>query len=141
LAVELKAELFVILTQVDKVYINYKSDHQQPLERAKLDYLKELYDQGHFPAGSMGPRFWLPSSTWKTLMARLQSVFGRSGGSSKGCSWYNNLSMISNFLPVWNNSWCRHRCGVGDGIVVLAVVQYLRDTGLSFGTRVANQIS
>jgi carbamate kinase len=56
LAVELKAELFVILTQVDKVYINYKSDHQQPLERAKLDYLKELYDQGHFPAGSMGPK-------------------------------------------------------------------------------------
>jgi len=23
----------------------------------------------------------------------------RSGGSSKGCSWYNSLSMISNFLP------------------------------------------
>jgi len=72
LAVELKAELFVILTQVDKVYINYKSDHQQPLERAKLDYLKELYDRGTSLLGLWVPRFWLPSSTWKTLMARLQ---------------------------------------------------------------------
>ncbi len=56
LAVELKAELFVILTQVDKVYINYKSDRQQSIERANLDYLRELYDEGHFPAGSMGPK-------------------------------------------------------------------------------------
>ncbi|WP_018963354.1 carbamate kinase [Coprothermobacter platensis] len=56
LAVELKAEQFVILTQVDKVYINFKTDRQQSIERANLDYLKELYDEGHFPAGSMGPK-------------------------------------------------------------------------------------
>jgi len=50
--------------------------------------------------------------------------------------------MISNFLPsVGTILGGRHRCGVGDGIVVLAVVQYLRDTGLSFGTRVANQLA
>jgi carbamate kinase len=56
LAVELGAEEFVILTQVDKVYLNFKTDHQQPLERAKLSYLKELYEEGHFPEGSMGPK-------------------------------------------------------------------------------------
>jgi len=55
------------LTQVDKVYINYKSDHQQPLERAKLDYLKSSMTRGTSLLGLWVPRFWLPSSTLENV--------------------------------------------------------------------------
>ncbi|NPV89099.1 carbamate kinase [Coprothermobacteraceae bacterium] len=56
LAVEMNADRFVILTQVDKVYLHYKTEKQEALSRVRLSYLKELYAEGHFPAGSMGPK-------------------------------------------------------------------------------------
>jgi len=56
LATKLGAERLIILTQVDKVYINYGKPNQQSLEKVTLETIEQYYKEGHFPAGSMGPK-------------------------------------------------------------------------------------
>jgi carbamate kinase len=56
LASELKADLFVILTNVDYVAIHFGKRNQKNLTRVRLKELKRYYDKGHFPPGSMGPK-------------------------------------------------------------------------------------
>jgi len=56
LANKLAAEKLIILTQVDKVYINFGKPNQEGLDRISLEKIKEYYQEGHFPAGSMGPK-------------------------------------------------------------------------------------
>jgi carbamate kinase len=56
LASELKAELFVILTNVDHVAIHFGKRTQKNLTRVRLKELKRYQERGHFPAGSMGPK-------------------------------------------------------------------------------------
>ena len=56
IASELKAELFVILTNVEFVSIHYGKKNQKNLTRVRLKELKRFYDKGHFPPGSMGPK-------------------------------------------------------------------------------------
>ncbi len=56
LAVSIDAELFVILTQVDRVYLNFGKPEQKPIDRISADELEELHRRGHFPEGSMGPK-------------------------------------------------------------------------------------
>jgi len=56
LASELKADVFVILTNVEYVAINFGKKTQRNLTRVRLKELKRYYDRGHFPAGSMGPK-------------------------------------------------------------------------------------
>jgi carbamate kinase len=56
LASELKADLFVILTNVDAVAINFGKKSQRNLVRVRLKEIKRYNDKGHFPPGSMGPK-------------------------------------------------------------------------------------
>jgi carbamate kinase len=56
LARDLKADLFVITTQVDKVALNFGKPNQQLLDTITLAEAKEYLAQGHFLAGSMGPK-------------------------------------------------------------------------------------
>ncbi len=56
LANELDADLLVISTGVEKVCINYGKPDQKELDRASAAELRAWYDQGQFPAGSMGPK-------------------------------------------------------------------------------------
>jgi carbamate kinase len=56
LAGELKADLFVILTNVDFVSINFNKRNQKSLAKVRLKEIKRYYDKGHFPPGSMGPK-------------------------------------------------------------------------------------
>lgn len=56
LAKELGADMFVILTDVDKAYINYGKPDQKALERVSTEEVKKYIDEGHFAAGSMGPK-------------------------------------------------------------------------------------
>ncbi len=56
IAREIEAGILSILTDVDRVAINYgKPDHKE-LDQVTLSEIKEYYRQGHFPAGSMGPK-------------------------------------------------------------------------------------
>ncbi len=56
LAALLGASRFIILTDVDGAYLNYGKPNQKKIGRIKASELRKLYDEGHFPPGSMGPK-------------------------------------------------------------------------------------
>ena len=56
LAEAIDAELLMILTNVEKVYLNYKKPNQKALDKINLKELKKYYEEGQFPVGSMGPK-------------------------------------------------------------------------------------
>ncbi len=56
LARETGAVSIVNLTQVEMVYLNYGKRDQRGLREVSLDDMKVYYGQGHFAAGSMGPK-------------------------------------------------------------------------------------
>lgn len=56
LATGLEADLLLISTAVEKVYLNYGKPDQKPLDHLTVAEVREYLDQGHFPPGSMGPK-------------------------------------------------------------------------------------
>ena len=56
LAAQLKADLFVILTNVDQVAINFGKKSQKNLFKVRVKDMQRYFDRGHFPPGSMGPK-------------------------------------------------------------------------------------
>ncbi len=56
LAQQLGADLFIISTAVDAVYLDFRKPTQRPLARLTLSEAKRLLAEGQFPAGSMGPK-------------------------------------------------------------------------------------
>jgi carbamate kinase len=56
LAAGLEADLFLISTAVEKVYLNYGKPDQVALDHLTVEQAKGYLDEGHFPPGSMGPK-------------------------------------------------------------------------------------
>ena len=56
LASDLKVDLFLISTAVEKVAINFNQPDQRWLDKMTLSEAKKLYVEGHFLSGSMGPK-------------------------------------------------------------------------------------
>jgi carbamate kinase len=56
LASRLDVDLFVISTDTDYVYLDYKKPTQRPLISASPGALQEYAGAGHFPPGNMGPK-------------------------------------------------------------------------------------
>ncbi|MBX3009053.1 MAG: carbamate kinase [Melioribacteraceae bacterium] len=56
LAREISANKFFIITDVPKVFINYKKANQQALDHLSVKDAKRYLEDGQFPAGSMGPK-------------------------------------------------------------------------------------
>ncbi|WP_057490113.1 carbamate kinase [Streptococcus orisasini] len=56
LAEKVEADLFIILTGVEYVYINYGQPSQEKLEEIRVSQLRNLIKQGQFAAGSMLPK-------------------------------------------------------------------------------------
>jgi carbamate kinase len=56
LAAGLEADLFLISTAVDKVYLNYGKPDQEALDHLTVEEARRYLSEGHFPAGSMGPK-------------------------------------------------------------------------------------
>ena len=56
LASRLGVDLFVISTDTDYVYLDYKKPTQRPLQRVSAAELEEYSRAGHFPPGNMGPK-------------------------------------------------------------------------------------
>ncbi|HND53312.1 MAG TPA: carbamate kinase, partial [Pirellulaceae bacterium] len=69
LADRLAADQFVILTDVPYAYRDYRQPSQTPIGRIDDASLQQLFDDGHFAAGSMGPK----------VEAALQFVRGGAG--------------------------------------------------------------
>jgi carbamate kinase len=56
LALALKADLLVISTDVERVFVDYRKPEQRALGEIDAAELRRLYEAGHFPAGNMGPK-------------------------------------------------------------------------------------
>jgi len=56
LARDIGAELLLILTEVEKVALNYGTLLQQDLDTLTVEEAKKYLAERHFPAGSMGPK-------------------------------------------------------------------------------------
>jgi carbamate kinase len=56
LARQIDAELLIILTDIDKVAVNYGKPNQKWLSQVSLDEISAYFREGQFPPGSMGPK-------------------------------------------------------------------------------------
>ncbi|HUF39213.1 MAG TPA: carbamate kinase [Anaerolineales bacterium] len=56
LAQKLKADLFLISTGVEKVAVHFNQPEEEWLDQLDIRQTKEYISQGHFAAGSMGPK-------------------------------------------------------------------------------------
>ncbi|MDK2886378.1 MAG: carbamate kinase [Thermosipho sp. (in: thermotogales)] len=56
LAKEINADVLIILTGVEKVYLNYGKENQKELDTLTISDAKRYLSEGHFPKGSMGPK-------------------------------------------------------------------------------------
>ena len=56
LAESVSADIYLILTNVDKVALNYSTDRQEELHRVTVSDARRYYQEGHFAGGSMGPK-------------------------------------------------------------------------------------
>jgi Carbamate kinase len=56
LAREIGADIFIILTEVPEVYINFGKPNQKPLHNVSVSELKKYLEERHFAPGSMEPK-------------------------------------------------------------------------------------
>lgn len=56
IAWEVKADLFIILTNVDRVFLNYGTPEEKPIGIMSIHQAQKYLSEGHFPPGSMGPK-------------------------------------------------------------------------------------
>ena len=56
LAKEIDADMLLILTAVDKVYLNYNTENQVALDEISVNEATEYMNSGHFAKGSMLPK-------------------------------------------------------------------------------------
>jgi carbamate kinase len=56
IARETRAELFIILTNVPQVYLNFGTPREKPIFTMTADEAKKQLDMEQFPPGSMGPK-------------------------------------------------------------------------------------
>jgi len=79
LATDIKADIFIILTGVDKVYLNYGNNNAKPLSNLTYSQAGQYSQQGHFPPGSMGPKVsaalhYLRNGGRKAIITNAQSL-------------------------------------------------------------------
>jgi carbamate kinase len=56
LAEEVSAEILLILTDVEYALLNFGTDHETPVKEATIAQARQYLSEGHFKAGSMGPK-------------------------------------------------------------------------------------
>ncbi len=56
LAMDLGADLFIISTDTDQAYLNFKKKNQEGIRKATVAQMREYASDGQFPPGSMGPK-------------------------------------------------------------------------------------
>ncbi len=56
LAAEVKADVFIITTGVEKVCVNYNKPDQKTIDKMTMAEAEKYMAEGQFPAGSMGPK-------------------------------------------------------------------------------------
>jgi len=56
LARDIRADRLIILTSVDRVYLNFGTPEQRGVERMSVDEARKYLEEGHFKKGSMYPK-------------------------------------------------------------------------------------
>jgi carbamate kinase len=56
LAMVLHADILIMVTDVEAVYLDFTSDSARPLKKASVAEIRHIAAEGHFPPGSMGPK-------------------------------------------------------------------------------------
>jgi carbamate kinase len=56
LAKIVEADVLLILTDVEKVFLDYGKPSQRPVDRMTVHECRRFLEEGQFPAGSMGPK-------------------------------------------------------------------------------------
>lgn len=56
IAREVKVDLFIILTNIERVYLDYGTPQERPVDVMTAAEASEYLSQGQFPPGSMGPK-------------------------------------------------------------------------------------
>ena len=56
LAIDVGASIFMVLTDVDSVRLNYKTPQEKKLSKITVDEAKQYSKEGHFAKGSMDPK-------------------------------------------------------------------------------------
>ena len=79
LAEVVRANIFIILTDIENVKINFGQSNEKILEKINAEQVRRYYDEGHFLAGSMGPKIkaclnFLNSGGEKAIIASLNKV-------------------------------------------------------------------
>jgi carbamate kinase len=88
LAKVVKAEVLLILTDVEKVFLDYGSPSQRPIDRMTVQDCRRFLGEGQFPPGSMGPKIrsavrFLESGGERVIITSLEKALealaGRAG--------------------------------------------------------------
>lgn len=79
LAKELDADILLILTAVDKVYINFNKDNQKALDEINIEEAKDYIENGEFAKGSMLPKIeacleFVKGSSKKAIIGSLEKA-------------------------------------------------------------------
>ncbi len=87
LAKELNVDAFIISTDTDRVYINYKKPDQKGIDKASVEEMELYYKEGHFPAGSMGPKIesvikFLKSGGKKAIITSNENIIDALNGNA-----------------------------------------------------------
>ncbi|MFP4081236.1 MAG: carbamate kinase [Candidatus Aminicenantes bacterium] len=56
IAREAKVDLFIILTNVERVCLNFGTPEEKPIDAMSIDQAQTYLSEGQFPPGSMGPK-------------------------------------------------------------------------------------
>lgn len=88
LANQIDAEMLIMLTGIDKVALNFGKPNQKLIDQMTSSQAAEYLGQGHFPAGSMGPKIeaaidFLNNGGKKVVISSIdkaaEAVFGNAG--------------------------------------------------------------
>ena len=76
---DVKADVFILLTGVDKVYLHFGSKEQEGLSNMTYSQAKQFLRDGHFPPGSMGPKIsaalqYLENGGRKVIITNAESL-------------------------------------------------------------------
>lgn len=87
LASKINADEFYILTDVPKAYINFGKPDEKPLDVVTVSEMEQYYEEGHFGAGSMGPKIkacinFVKSRGGKAIISETSQLFEKNAGTT-----------------------------------------------------------
>jgi len=87
LAVDVGASIFMILTDVDSVRLNYKTPEEKALSKMTVSEAKQYAEEGHFAKGSMDPKVraairFVEAGGEKAIITSLDKAFDALAGNA-----------------------------------------------------------